>query len=73
MSEKKLSLEDAFDLLDQKIDALENPDVSLEQSFNLYKEGMDLLKMCNDSIDEIEKKVMVLEEEGGMHEFQRKS
>lgn len=73
MSEKKFSLEDAFELLNEKIDALENPDVSLEDSFNLYKEGMDLISKCNASIDEIEKKVMVLEEEGGMHEFQRKS
>ena len=34
-----------------------------------YKKGMDLLKICNDKIDKVEKKVMMLNEEGGLDEF----
>lgn len=72
MSEE-FNLEKAFKDLDEKVTALENPDISLEDSFKIYKEGMELLKQCSDSIDAVEKKVLVLEEEGGVHEFQRRS
>jgi len=67
------NLESAFKDLDERVSALENPDISLEDSFKIYKEGMELLKKCSESIDAVEKKVLVLEEEGGVHEFQRRS
>ena len=44
-------------------------DVSLEKSFDLYNKGMNLLKECGKSIDEVEKKVLVLDEDGSTHEF----
>lgn len=70
---KEFNLENAFEELDNKVKELESPDISLENSFKLYKEGMELLKKCSESIDDVEKKVMVLEQNGGVHEFQRKS
>lgn len=70
---KEFNLENAFEELDNKVKELESPDISLENSFKLYKEGMELLKQCSESIDDVEKKVMVLEQNGGVHEFQRKS
>lgn len=66
-------LNKAFSDLESKVKALEDPSIGLEDSFKIYKEGMDLLKECSDSIDAVEKKVLVLEENGGTHEFQRKS
>ncbi|MFW5669706.1 MAG: exodeoxyribonuclease VII small subunit [Acetivibrio ethanolgignens] len=42
---------------------LEREEISLEDSFRLYNEGMKLLKSCNDMIDKVEKKLVVLEEE----------
>ena len=42
--------------------------VSLEDSFALYKDGMELLKVCSDKIDKVEKQVLVLEE-GQLNEF----
>ena len=35
----------------------------------MYHKGMELLKVCNDKIDTIEKKMMVLDENGEEHEF----
>ena len=49
--------------------ALEQEDISLEESFQLYKSGMELLKKCNQSIDMVEKKVLVLNENGETDEF----
>jgi exodeoxyribonuclease VII small subunit len=63
------SLETIFDELDQVVQQLEAEDVSLEDSFNLYHKGMDLLKVCNEKIDTIEKKIIVLDENGEQHEF----
>ena len=44
-------------------------DMSLEDSFTLYHKGIDTLRMCSERIDEVEKKMLVLDEEGEMHEF----
>ena len=49
---------------------LEEENISLEDSFRLYHEGIDILKNCNDRIDEVEKKMLILDEEGGLHEFE---
>lgn len=63
------SLETVFEQLDEIVEQLESEDVSLEDSFRLYHKGMDLLKVCNEKIDTIEKKMMMLDENGEEHEF----
>lgn len=63
------SLENVFEQLDEIVEKLEGEDVSLEDSFGLYHKGMDLLKVCNEKIDTIEKKMLVLDENGEQHEF----
>jgi exodeoxyribonuclease VII small subunit len=69
MAEKKLSLEEKFDNLDQIIEKLEDKDISLDESFKIYAKGMELLKECNSDIDTIEKKVQVLNKDGETHDF----
>ena len=68
--EKELTIEEAFTEVDERIKALEKPDVSLEDSFRLFKEGMDLLKHCNDSIDKVEKKVQKVMSDGQTEDFE---
>ncbi|WP_026660630.1 exodeoxyribonuclease VII small subunit [Butyrivibrio sp. AC2005] len=68
--EKELTIEEAFGEVDEKIKALEKSDVSLEDSFKLFKEGMDLLKYCNDSIDKVEKKVQKVMSDGQTEDFE---
>lgn len=67
--EKELNLEEAFEMLEETVADLEREDISLEDSFLVYQKGMELLKKCNQAIDRIEKKVLVLEEDGETHEF----
>ena len=67
--EKILSLEEAFIEIDQLIEQLEQPDNTLEMSFQAFEKGMELVKYCNDSIDRIEKKVLVLGQNGELNEF----
>ena len=68
-TEKKENLEEMFDRLDQVIGTLEGEDVSLEEAFGLYDQGMKLIRRCNQTINEVEKKVLVLDENGEKHEF----
>ena len=70
MSEKKKeNLEEMFKDLEDLIGKMENEEITLEQTFDLYNNGMELLKKCNLSIDEVEKKVLVLDENGETDEF----
>ncbi len=69
MSEKNFKLEDAFDKLNIIIEELEKPDISLEGSFSLYQEGMKLLKASSDSIDKVEKELIILSENGDTDEL----
>lgn len=66
---RELNLEEAFERLEETVAALEQEDISLEESFQIYKDGMELLKKCNQAIDQVEKKVLVLNEDGETHEF----
>ena len=70
MSEKKKeNLEEMFKDLEELIGKMENEEITLEQTFDLYNNGMELLKKCNLSIDEVEKKFLVLDENGETDEF----
>ncbi len=63
------TLETVFEELDQIIDKMDKENVSLEESFQMYHQGMDLLKVCNEKIDTIEKQMIMLDENGEEHEF----
>ncbi|MCR5501849.1 MAG: exodeoxyribonuclease VII small subunit [Lachnospiraceae bacterium] len=62
-------LEEAFESLDDIIERLEDPEISLEDSFTEYQKGMELLKRCNEAVDTVEKKIRVLEEGSGDDEL----
>jgi exodeoxyribonuclease VII small subunit len=66
---KELTLEQTFEKLEEVIEKLEDEDISLENSFKLYKEGMSLVKSCNGKIDKVEKQVLKLNEDGDLDEF----
>ena len=66
---KNKSLEEIFSDLEQTIKKMEEGEISLEESFQLYHQGMDMLKACNSKIDKVEKKMLLLDEEGEEHEF----
>ena len=68
-AEGNISLEEAFEKLDELITELEKPENSLEASFKAFEQGMKLVKYCNASIDKVEKKVLVLGQDGELDEF----
>ena len=65
--EKKI--EEVFQELDTIAETLESGETSLEDSFRLYKKGMELLKYCSDRLDTVEKKMLQMDEDGTLREF----
>lgn len=62
-NKKELSIEDIYDKLDSLIEQMDSEEISLEDSFKLYNEGLMLVKECNDKIEKVEKDIEVLENE----------
>lgn len=67
--ETNLSLEEAFEQIEGLIEHLEEEDITLENSFRAYQEGMKLLKYCDEKIDRVEKQVLKINEDGELDEF----
>ena len=57
------SIEDTFGELDLLARKLEDKETPLEESFRLYRQGMELLK------DTVEKKMLQMNEDGTFREF----
>lgn len=70
MDKQHPTLEESFSKLEDIVNKLEKEDISLEDSFALYNEGMKVLKSCNDAIDTVEKKLMILNGEANNKEEQ---
>ncbi len=64
-----MNIEQQFEELEAILKKMDDPSLSLEESFEEYKKGLELLKMAGETIDRVEKKVLVLKEEGGFDEL----
>lgn len=67
--EKENSLEENFDLLEEVTSKLQSDDLLLEEAFENYKKGMDLIKKCSSQIDMVEKEVMKLGSDMGLEKI----
>ena len=68
-TEKEQNIEEIFQELDAIANKMESGETSLEDSFRLYKKGMELLKSCNEKLDTVEKKMLQIDEDGNLSEF----
>lgn len=67
--QKEQTLEEIFGEMEGLLEALESREISLEDSFEKYKEGMALLKVAGEKIDTVEKAMLVLNDQGEADEF----
>ena len=63
------TISEAFAQLDVLAQKLEDRETSLEDSFLLYKQGIELLKYCSDRLNTVEKKMLQMDEDGTLREF----
>ncbi|MCL2719010.1 MAG: exodeoxyribonuclease VII small subunit [Lachnospiraceae bacterium] len=64
-----MKLEEILVDLEETITSLEREDISLEDSFKEYQKGMEMIKLCNTTIDKIEKEVQLIMDDGSMKSF----
>lgn len=66
---KEEKLEDVIAQVEQCIAQLEDPQVSLEDSFRYYEQGVAKLKICNEKVEQIEKKMLMISSQGELVAF----
>ena len=66
---KDMTIEQKFELLEKLVSKLENEKLSLEESIKVYEEAMKLSKELSLELNEVTKKVMLIQEEGNIEEF----
>ena len=63
------TLEERFVNLEDIVAKMEDQNVSLDESFELYKKGLDEVKHANEMIQGMEKAMLVLNSDGQLEEF----
>ncbi|MDP4108381.1 MAG: exodeoxyribonuclease VII small subunit [Bacillota bacterium] len=66
--ENKLSFEEAMNKLEGIVERLEEGDVPLEEAIAIYKEGMELSKLCHDKLKNVEEQLAQIITEDGRRE-----
>ena len=66
---KEFSLEESITAVESIIKQMEDSDVSLEDSFKLYQQGIEQLKACNGMLDAVEKQMLIIGQNGDLSEF----
>ena len=70
MAEKQeVTLEEKLARIEEIIHKMEEPEVSLDTSFQLYQAGIEQLKDCNQMLDAVEKKMQILNLNGELSDF----
>ena len=58
-----VGIEEKFLRLEQINAQMEQEGITLAESFQLFQEGMELVKQCADQFQDVEKQMIILEEE----------
>jgi exodeoxyribonuclease VII small subunit len=68
--ERQVSFEEAMSQLEKIVDRLEEGDVPLEEAITIYKEGMDLSKLCQNKLKNVEEQLaQIITEDGRTESF----
>ena len=68
-NKQEMGLEERFAAIESILDQMEGENVTLDESFELYKKGMEQMKAANQALDQIEKAMLVMNESGELEEF----
>lgn len=64
MAKNELLFNEAMEELEDIVRRLEMGDVPLEESLKLYQRGMELSKICHDKLQNAEKQLITMMDEG---------
>jgi len=63
MNKEKFSLEKSIERLKEILEKLESGEENIEDSIELYEQGMELSKKCRIHLEELEERVKILSED----------
>ncbi len=63
---KYKDFETAIERLEEITDLMEGGETSLEESIDLYTEGLDIARFCDQKLSETEKKIKIIQEKDGL-------
>ena len=66
--ENSKTIEENIDRLNEINNLMSDSSIKLEESFKLYKEGVELVEKCKKQLADVEKEIVVLEEQGSANE-----
>ena len=69
MDKTELSLEERLEHIEEIIEKIEAGEMTLDESFELYKIGLEEIKEANNMLDKMEKAILIVNEEGNLEEF----
>lgn len=65
------TIEERFATIEKILERLERSDVSLDESFELYKSGMEELQSANATIEQTRKAVLAITQGGALESFEQ--
>ena len=68
-TKKELTLEECLSRIEETLSKLDEEGLPLEESFALYQEGVELIRLSNEKIDRVEKQVLAITQNGEVDEF----
>ncbi len=63
------SLEENFEAIEEIIGKMEAGEATLDETFDLYKKGLEKIKAANAMLDDMEKAMLLMNEDGSLEEF----
>lgn len=57
---KGKKFEESITRLEEIVNVMESEELSLEESIDVFKEGMDIIAQCNEKLDEAERKINII-------------
>ena len=66
--EDKITFEQAMEKLEAIVEKLEEGDIPLEEEISIYKEGMDLSRICQEKLKNVEEQLTQIITEDGIKE-----
>ncbi len=63
--QENVTVEEIFEQLDEILKKMDEKNVSLEDAFSLYEQGLKKVKQCNEKLDLVEKKMILLTQKDG--------
>lgn len=68
--EKKVTLEEHFDSIEEILKSMEQEEIGLEESFVLYQSGLKEIQECSKMLDSMEQALMLLNADGELEELE---